>query len=372
MEQFLPLVRNAFITLKDHKSDFTTKPTVRLINSAKPELGQIAMQFLDRMVKEIRGKSGLKQHTNTREVINWFNSLENKQNLKFIIFDIDSFYPSITPELLDRALDWAEGHISISRQQRKTIHQACQSFLYHEGQPWMKKGQVNFDVGIGAYHGAQACEIVGLFLLSLLKDLPNFVASLYRDDGLGVTSSTPRQQEKLRQSIVKIFADQGLKITISVNQTRVDYLDVSLDLETGLYGPYRKPGDRPLYVSAHSNHPPQIIKNLPAGIERRLSDNSSTKEIFDNAVPLYQAELNRCGYDYHLEFKPRGETAAKKRRKRAPRRVTWFNPPYSMNVATNVGRDFLRLIDQHFPPGHILHSTINRQTVKVSYQNTNF
>ena len=107
---------------------------------------------------------------------------------------------------------------------------------------------------------------------------------------------------------------------------------------------------------------------MPAGIERRLSDNSSTKEIFDNAVPLYQAELNRCGYDYHLEFKPRGETAAKKRRKRAPRRVTWFNPPYSMNVATNVGRDFLRLIDQHFPPGHILHSTINRQTVKVSYR----
>ena len=109
---------------------------------------------------------------------------------------------------------------------------------------------------MGAYHGAQACEIVGLFLLSLLKDLPNLVASLYRDDGLGVTSSTPRQQEKLKQSIVKIFADQGLKITISVNQTRVDYLDVSLDLETGLYGPYRKPGDRPLYVSAQSNHPP--------------------------------------------------------------------------------------------------------------------
>ena len=259
---FATTARNAFITLKDHKSDFTTKPTVRLINSAKPELGQIAMQFLDRMVKEIRGKSGLKQHTNTREVINWFNSLENKQNLKFIIFDIDSFYPSITPELLDRALDWAEGHISISRQQRKTIHQACQSFLYHEGQPWMKKGQVNFDVGMGAYHGAQACEIVGLFLLSLLKDLPNFVASLYRDDGLGVTSSTPRQQEKLRQSIVKIFADQGLKITISVNQTRVDYLDVSLDLETGLYGPYRKPGDRPLYVSAHSNHPPHKLLRI--------------------------------------------------------------------------------------------------------------
>ena len=39
-----------------------------------------------------------------------------------------------------------------------------------------------------------------------------------------------------------------------------------------------------------------------------------------------------------------------------------------MNVATNVGRDFLRLIDMHFPPDHILHSVINRSTVKVSYR----
>ena len=39
-----------------------------------------------------------------------------------------------------------------------------------------------------------------------------------------------------------------------------------------------------------------------------------------------------------------------------------------MNVGTNVGQEFLKLIDKHFPPGHILHSVINRQTVKVSYR----
>ena len=48
--------------------------------------------------------------------------------------------------------------------------------------------------------------------------------------------------------------------------------------------------------------------------------------------------------------------------------MTWFNPPYSVNVATNVGREFLSLIDQHFPPGHPLHSVINRSTVKVGYR----
>ena len=39
-----------------------------------------------------------------------------------------------------------------------------------------------------------------------------------------------------------------------------------------------------------------------------------------------------------------------------------------MNVATNVGQEFLKLIDKHFPPGNILHSVINRQTVKIGYR----
>ena len=231
--------------------------------------------------------------------------MKNKPRLKFIVYDIDSFYPSITPQLLNRALEWANTLVGTTPQQKKIIHQASQSFLYHEGVPWVKKGDVNFDIGMGAFHGAQACEIVGLFLLHLLKDLPNFNTILYRDDGLAVTPSSPRLQEKLRQSIIKIFADQGLKITIAINQSRVDYLDITMDLEEGTHKPYRKPGDKPLYVSSQSNHPPKILKNIPVGIERRLSNNSANKQIFDEAAPVYQAELDRCGYEHKLEYNPK-------------------------------------------------------------------
>ena len=62
--------------------------------------------------------------------------------------------------------------------------------------------EVKFDIGMGAFHGAQACKILGLFLLNLLKDLANFNSLLYRDDG-----ASARQQEKLRQSIIRIFAE---------------------------------------------------------------------------------------------------------------------------------------------------------------------
>ena len=82
--------------------------------------------------------------------------------------------------------------MAITQKVIKIIHQASESFLYNEGKPWVKKGDINFDISMGAYHGAQLCEIVGLFLLAQLKVLPNFEAILYRDDGLAITPSSPR------------------------------------------------------------------------------------------------------------------------------------------------------------------------------------
>ena len=43
--------RNAFVTLKDHKPDFNKRPAVRLINPTKNEMGNVAMQILDNIVK---------------------------------------------------------------------------------------------------------------------------------------------------------------------------------------------------------------------------------------------------------------------------------------------------------------------------------
>ena len=48
--------------------------------------------------------------------------------------------------------------------------------------------------------------------------------------------------------------------------------------------------------------------------------------------------------------------------------MTWFSPPYSLDVATHVAREVLELVDKHFPPGHVLHSVCNRSTIKVSYR----
>ena len=49
----------------------------------------------------------------------------------------------------------------------------------------------------------------------------------------------------------------------------VNYLDITLDLNTGTYKPYHKPNDETLYIHAKSNHPANILKQLPISIYTR-------------------------------------------------------------------------------------------------------
>ena len=57
------------------------------------------------------------------------------------------------------------------------------------------------------------------------------------------------------------------------------------------------------------------------------------------------------------------DTSEKKKRKR---KVICFNPPFSLNVKTNVGKIFLRLVKRHFPKENPLHKIFNKNTLKVS------
>ena len=47
--------------------------------------------------------------------------------------------------------------------------------------------------------------------------------------------------------------------------------------------------------------------------------------------------------------------------------MTWFNPPFSRNVATNFGKKFFTLLSACFPANNKLHKIINKNTIKLSY-----
>ena len=361
--------RQSFVTLKDHKPNFPNNPSCRLINPTKPEVGKISKQILEQINLKLRNLTGLKQWRNTDAVIKWFSSIGIKRKQKFIQFDVVNFYPSINNELLTNALNWARQYTDISDDEFNIIIQAKQSVLFKDGTPWAKKGDNNFDVGMGSYDGAETCELVGLFILSQMKDL-DLDVGLYRDDGLGVTCAPPRQVEAMKKKICAIFRKNKLEITIEANKKSVNFLDITMDLESETYRPYIKPNDAPLYIHKLSNHPPSILKNIPAAVNKRLSSISSNETIFENAAPVYQEALSKSGYNVQLKFNPNSENTSKTNCRKRSRKITWFNPPYSSNVKTNVGAKFLKLVDKCFPPSNPLSKSINRNTVKFSYRCT--
>ena len=60
--------KDAFITLKDHKPNFTNKPTCRLINPTKSEIGKVSKGILDRINSNITKTRNFNQWKNTAAV----------------------------------------------------------------------------------------------------------------------------------------------------------------------------------------------------------------------------------------------------------------------------------------------------------------
>ena len=177
---------------------------------------------------------------------------------------------------------------------------------------------------------------------------------------------TPRQAEICKKEVCKIFKTQNLSITIEVNLKIVNFLDITLDLNSGVFKPYMKPNNSPQYINKKSNHPPSIIKSIPEAVNKRLSSISQNEQVFNAAKPPYQEALAKSGFDFELNYQQ--PTSSNMKSNNRSRNRTWFNPPFSQNVSTNVGAKFLKLIDSCFPPFHPLRKIMNRNSVKVGYR----
>ena len=224
---------------------------------------------------------------------------------------------------------------------------------------------------MGSYDGAELCELIGIYIQSLLTNiLSKDNMGLYRDDGLFILRKINKQQtDRVRKKIISIFKNIDFKIEIVTNLTEVDFLDVTFNLENNTYRPYKKPNDKLIYIDVSSNHPPQIKKQLTKIISDRLSRNSSNADIFNNTKLEYEEALKKCGHTTKLTYTPPNHEQNNVRRKRQ-RKIIWFNPPFNLDVSTNVAKIFLNLIEKHFPRSSKLHKIFNKNTVKVSYSCT--
>ena len=76
--------------------------------------------------------------------------------------------------------------------------------------------------------------------------------------------------DKLRKKVIATFKDEKLSITTDTNLDEKDFLDVTFNLKTGKYFPFRKPNNNRLYINCKSNHPPPIIKELPKMVNKKF------------------------------------------------------------------------------------------------------
>ena len=162
----------------------------------------------------------------------------------------------------------------------------------------------------------------------VLRNLKCF-GKLYRDNGLLASAATTKGNERLKQEIVQIYHEEGLKIVIHPNKKVVNFLDVTLNLKNRTFEPYLKDGNTPQYINVLSNHPPTVIKAVPLGINQRLSRISSSKEAFDRCKQPYQEALERSGYLHKLEFIPEPDNLGgdqKKSRNRSRKIIYWIPP----------------------------------------------
>ena len=127
----------------------------------------------------------------------------------------------------------------------------------------------------------------------------------------------------------KIFKHNNLQITIEANLKKVvNFPDITLDLRTSIYQPYKKTNSNLTYKQ--SNHLPSIHKNLPKSINKSLSTNSQNAQVFNEACPPHKEAIKKNGYNTNLQFdmsSTRKKTMKRRKRERGKLLTSYLHPP---------------------------------------------
>ena len=226
--------RDSFITLKDHKQDFINNPTCTLINPRKSEIGIISKDILDRINKEITQATKVNLWKSTKDTTEGFKAIPAKEKRAFITFNVCDFYPSISQDLLQKALNYASRFTTVTPLP-----------------PRLPMDQEEHKRHIRCHHGLirRSRNVrVDWKLLALIAPKFKNEVGLYRDDGLAICKATQKEIEELKQEVNQVFKSEGLKITIEANKKIVKILDVTFNLTDGSYKPYMKPNNKLSYV----------------------------------------------------------------------------------------------------------------------------
>ena len=105
-----------------------------------------------------------------------------------------------------------------------------------------------FDITMGSYDGAEICQLVGLYILSILGKVYGIQnVGFYWDGGLAYFHKiSGPASDKIQKDIIRTFRENfGLKITITTKMQ-----------------PYKKPNNTPTYMNVNSKHLPNYYQSI--------------------------------------------------------------------------------------------------------------
>ena len=123
------------------------------------------MIHLARIIRDVDNIKKFNQLRRTSSAIKWFQNITNKNNCRFIKFDITEIYPSISGELLEKSISFAKNMTNTDDSTIQIIKHARKSLLFDYTGVWVKSdGNSLFDVTMGKFDSAEVCELVGFYL----------------------------------------------------------------------------------------------------------------------------------------------------------------------------------------------------------------
>ena len=125
---------------------------------------------------------------------------------------------------------------------------------------------------MGSFDGAELPELLDLYILHISGEkYGEHRIGLYRDDGWACFRYTSGPQADGKNKFYKDFGGRFWSCKTNLK-------GVNVQLTTGKYQPYNERDNNPLYINILFNHPPNIIKNLPGNISKRINTLSADEK----------------------------------------------------------------------------------------------
>ena len=204
--------------------------------------------------------------------------------------------------LLIDSINYARKYIDITNEQYEIILACRKTVIKNNDSTWVKNGLENFDVPMGGYDSSQVADLVCLYILNMLtRIISHQQAGLYHVDGLiYIPNSNGPLSSSIQKRIIRAFKFLGFGIEISSNIKIVNFLDVTLDLSNNSYKPFIKTNQNPTYINVNSNHPKNIIMQIPKAVNLRIGKLSANEKIFKESSKRY---INALKNGFNEEFR---------------------------------------------------------------------